>query len=219
MSIIAGRNTLADQPGHHRVPLRDHHPARPPTWFIARSHRFTTPKLHWRRGALMTDAADRHHALLTGRPRRPQRRADRAWSPAAELLRAPSRLLRRHDSAVSGTAHPSGPHGAVPEARLQREPSRSTIWRLITTRATNTSAVTAAATRYFGGRTSLRRPPGRHEVAIRQLSDQIDRSLTQIDELRTYLEREFTNAFFREQSLSESHCPSVFTLEIDRLPL
>jgi hypothetical protein len=37
-------------------------------------------------------------------------------------------------------------------------------------------------------------------------------------ELLSFLQREFTELFHREQSLGESHCPAVFTLEFERLP-
>jgi hypothetical protein len=41
---------------------------------------------------------------------------------------------------------------------------------------------------------------------------------TQHQELLSLVQREFTDSFHREQSLGESHCPSVFALELERLP-
>ena len=55
-----------DAPGCKEISLRfqlDAIPAGIPTWFIARSHRFTT-RTHWRNGALFGDGAEREHLAL-----------------------------------------------------------------------------------------------------------------------------------------------------------
>ena len=44
-------------------------PAGIPTWFIARSHRFTT-NTHWRTGALFRDKSHQHYALVRAYPER-----------------------------------------------------------------------------------------------------------------------------------------------------
>ena len=54
------------QPDYHEISMRfrlSTIPAGIPTWFIARSHRFTT-RLHWRNGALFADSLEGRHVAL-----------------------------------------------------------------------------------------------------------------------------------------------------------
>jgi internalin A len=63
---------LADTPGTQEIRVRyqlNTSPPGIPTWFIARSHRFTTTT-HWRSGALLAHPDGMHKALLRAQPRR-----------------------------------------------------------------------------------------------------------------------------------------------------
>jgi hypothetical protein len=186
-----------------------------PTWFIARSHRFTTPERHWRRGALMSDEGGRHWALL---------QADLDGRKVALAARGPvpqnffallrdcfEGTLRRFPGLLPRVERvvPCPKRGCKGDfkvsdleaylAEVQRPEDefirchgcRSNHW---------------IASLLFGIR------PAGLQVALQRLME------THHQELLSLVQREFTESFHREQSLGESHCPSVFTLELERLP-
>jgi hypothetical protein len=181
-----------------------------PTWFIARSHRFTTPERHWRRGALMSDEGGRHWALL---------QADLDGRKVALAARGPVpqnffALLR---DCFEGTLRRFP--GLLP--RVERvvpcpKPGCKGDFKVSDLEAylAEDEFIRCHGCRSRHGIASLLfgiRPIGL-QVALERLME------TQHQELLSLVQREFTESFHREQSLGESHCPSVFTLELERLP-
>jgi internalin A len=188
-----------------------------PTWFIARSHRFTTPKLHWRRGALMIDDLGRHSALLQadldGR-----RVALSARGPVPQnffallkdcfegtLRRFPG-LLPRVDRVIP--CPKPGCKGDFKLSDLEAYLAEGDD----SVRCHGCRTKHSIASLLFGNH------PAGSALAMDLLHEIKDENRARHQELLSFLQREFTELFHREQSLGESHCPSVFTLEFERLP-
>jgi len=184
-----------------------------PTWFIARSHRFTTPERHWRRGALMSDEGGRHWALL---------QADLDGRKVALAARGPvpQNFLALLRDCFDGTLRRFP--GLLPRVeRVVPCPKRGCKGDF---KVSDLEAYLAEDEfiRCHGCRSRLGIAsllfgihPAGLQVALERLSHGME---TQQQELLALAQREFTESFHREQSLGESHCPSVFTLELERLP-
>jgi len=181
-----------------------------PTWFIARSHRFTTPERHWRRGALMSDEGARHWALLQadldGRKVALAARGPMPQNFFALLRDCFEGTLRRFPGLLPRVERvvpcpKPGCRGDFKVSDLEAYLAEDEFIRCHGCRSR-----LGIASLLFGIR------PIGLQVALERLME------TQHQELLSLVLREFTKSFHREQSLGESHCPSVFTLELERLP-
>ncbi len=182
-----------------------------PTWFIARSHRFTKPERHWRRGALLSDG--HHRALLQADLHgRKVYLAARGPVPVnffallrdcfeGTLSRFPG-LASRVDRVVPCPT--SNCRNNFKVADLESFLSEDETVRCYGCKRQH--PITALL---FGIH------PAGSSAAIFQLQHAVDDFKRDII---AYLDREFTELFHRDQSLNDTHCPSVFTLEYERLP-
>jgi hypothetical protein len=191
-------------------------PAGIPTWFIARSHRFSL-RMHWRHGALFGDdrQAPKHlglvqafphdrYLLLTVRGPAPQNFfALLRDGLEVTFARFPGLGITRRIACCGhdGTACPHEFDLKQLEKALSRTPPV----------------------------TEIQCPEAFENVPVTQLLYGIDRDSTQqrfeemlakyvqvssieLQELRTYVQREFTKIFNTEQNKEESRCPYFFVL-------
>ena len=188
-----------------------------PTWFIARCHRLTAPDYHWRRGAVLHDRERRHIALiqsdldsrkvfLTVRGPLPYNFFALLRDCFEGTLERFAGLARRVDRVIPCNGAPKCPGFRIEalEAMLQRRITEIPCQECLTRHS--------IAQLLMGVH-----PYGDQEI-MKQLHA-IDHKLdAHHEETIEYLQREFFRLFKRDQSLAESHCPPVFTLEVERLP-
>ena len=203
-------------------------PAGIPTWFIARSHRFTM-RIHWRNGALFADPEKKHLAMVEAYP---------------------------HDRYVQLTVRGPSPYNFFTllkdgfELTLQRFPGLK-IDRMIPCPGHNGELCDHEFSYAHLQKAIEKEPPvqeiqcpasfelvsvpsllfGLHWRAQDAVLERIDdlattvvkgneEILTELGELRAMAQREFINIYRREQSKIESHCPNVFVLRTRKsLPL
>jgi GTPase SAR1 family protein len=196
-------------------------PAGLPTWFIARSHRFTT-HTHWRQGALFADAPVREHlALVQADPH------DRnIWltvrGPAPHnffaLLRDGLELtIARFPGLPVQRLVPCPGHNGEPcphefdFANLERAVKRAKPVEEL--QCPVGLAMVSVPELLFGI----------HWGAQDRVLDRIDEleetaaarhreEMTELRELRELAQREFLNAFRRDQANVDAQCPNIFVL-------
>ena len=205
-----------------RFALDNVRPAGVPTWFIARSHRFTT-NTHWRYGALFADGATENHLALVQSP--PADRditlSVRGPSPHSffELLRDGLELtlarfeglkVRRYVRCPNETNGVRCRHEfdySVLKRRIERQLPKLEIECPICEEQASIPRL------LFGIDASSHRDVVAHlerlEAETRKGTKAVAAEITGLREL---LQREFTNQFNRDQQYDESHCPSVFAL-------
>ena len=196
-------------------------PAGIPTWFIARSHRFTTHN-HWRTGALFAYEPEQKHLglvqafshegylQLTVRGLNPQNFfALLKDGIEVTLARFPGLQITR---LIPCPGHDGEPcthefNYAHLEKALERKPPIREIQCPVSFENVSVPGL------LFGLHWSTK-----NEVlsAIAELraaeEDQHEEVVTKLDNLTALVQREFTNAFRREQAKVESHCPNIFVL-------
>ncbi|MCP4656103.1 MAG: GTPase [bacterium] len=193
-------------------------PAGIPTWFIARSHRFTT-RTHWRSGALFADGRDHQHLALA-RAFAHQRFVEltvRGPNPhnffallqdglELTLGRFPGLKIRRQIPCPGHDGEPC-PHRFDYEQLLKRVHKKPTI------ECPESFADVPVAQLLFGLHWSTQ------DVVLSRLDElgaAVEGSraeiLAELADLRELTQRQFTRAFRREQSKIDSHCPNVFAL-------
>ncbi len=199
-------------------------PAGIPTWFIARSHRFTT-HTHWRTGALFTDSRKslRHLALARSLP---------------------------HERYIQLTVRGPNPHNFFTllkdgiEVTLARFPGLE-IERLIPCPGHNGEPCDFEFNYVHLQKAIEQTPPvleiqclasfkpvsvpgllfGLHwrlQDAVLERIDTLettvvegkDEILEELGALRELAQREFTSIYRREQSVIDSHCPNIFALRV-----
>jgi internalin A len=183
-----------------------------PTWFIARSHRFST-STHWRTGAVLRN--DRHLALI---------RADAHRNTVELTVRGPApaaffsilddglnRTLERFPGLHIERQVPCSCRPGCPElynyedlsARLSRTPPRHEI-------------ECRKSGDYVDVRMLLLGLAPSERDAMRMTLDQVSRSLTRLDDKLTeqaeYNQRMFLRLQHIAQVQQETRCPSIFTL-------
>ena len=196
-------------------------PAGVPTWFIARSHRFTTDT-HWRNGVLFSDGPQREHlALVRAFPyERYIELAVRGPTPQnffALLKDGIEVTLDRFPGLEVQRLMPCPGHNADPcvhlfgydqlLARLQRDPPRMTI------ECPEEMESVSVTEMLFG-------LVGPTQDDVLQRIDELEAAeaarheeqLAETRELRQLVQREFLSLFQREQSQVDSTCPNVFVL-------
>jgi len=190
-------------------------PAGIPTWFIARSHRFTT-YTHWRTGALFADNREepRHLALVQALPHeRILQLTVRGPSPynffallkdgiEVSLARFPGLSVERMIPCPGHSGRPCGHEFNYDHLvkAIERDPPVRHLQCPLSYELVSVPSL------LFGLH-------WRAQDAILLRIDQLEESDTcHIEELLALLQREFTKSFTIEQSKIESHCPNVFVL-------
>jgi internalin A len=187
-----------------------------PTWFIARSHRFTT-HTHWRTGALFVDGMERRHlALVRAFPyERYLQLTVRGTQPLNffTLLRDGLEItLQRFPGLQMERLIPCPGHNdelclhefdlANLEKAIQLDPPVLEIQCPISFKMVSVPGL------LFGLHWLTQ------DAVLARLDVIRDESRQQHEELLTLLQREFAIIFQREQSKIESHCPNVFVLRL-----
>jgi hypothetical protein len=185
-----------------------------PTWFLARSHRFTT-YTHWRSGAVFADNPTRRHLALvktfphdryiTLTVRGPQPHNFMA------LLRDGLELtLRRFPGLRVERLIPcSGHNGDLCPHEFRLSNLEKAIERsqpVFEIQCSHSFQMVSVPRLLFGLHWSA------HSQIFEQLQEIKTLSSSKHEELLALLQREFAKSFRREQSKIESHCPNVFTL-------
>ncbi|MCH8043954.1 MAG: leucine-rich repeat domain-containing protein [Planctomycetes bacterium] len=218
-------NAKRDEAGCREIRMKfDPQSTRPagiPTWFIARTHRFTT-RTHWRFGALFKDRAGGHLALIEASPsERFVMLTVRGPNPQnffavlrdgleLTLARFPGLQLKR----TLPCPHPDRSAAERPcphefdlehlEERMQLDPPRLEI------ECPSCFRMVSVGDLLFGLHwTTQDAVLGRLEATEPAQTGQI---LNDFIELRELTQRQFTYQFNRDQRLEESHCPRVFSL-------
>jgi|SRR5579863_812529 len=191
-----------------------------PTWFIARCHKLTTPDHHWRRGALLRDRDHRHLAMI-------QSELDSKKVSLAVRGPIPYNFFALLKDCFEGTLErfpglanrvdrivPCGGSPKCPGFRL--EDLEGLFREGITEVPCFTCRKKHQIPKLLMGITAL----GNDELLrlVRGIDAKADTLIHGHQEILALLQREFLKLFQREQSLAESHCPPVFTLEFERLP-
>ena len=205
-------------------------PAGIPTWFIARTHRFTT-STHWRFGALFQDRPDgRHLALVKASPSvRFVTLTVRGPNPhnffavlrdglELTLARFPGLNLKRTVPCPvqldDGSPCPHEFDFAHLEARLSRTPPRNMI------ECPSCFNDVSVIELLFGLHpTTDTEVLARVDKATKQVVAMLDQAsderaiiLDELSDLRELTQRQFTHQFNKDQRLAESHCPRIFSL-------
>ena len=204
-------------------------PAGIPTWFIARSHRFTT-NTHWRFGALFQDKPHCRHLGLVEAPSADRfvRLTVRGPNPynfftvlrdglELTLARFPGLQLKRTMPCPGKNRNdPEGPCAhefnlADLEDRMQCRPPKLEI------ECPKCYSDVSVTELLFGLHWTteskvLQRLDERFDELEVANDQRNQRLLGELADLRELTQRQFTYQFNRDQRLEESHCPSVFSL-------
>ncbi|HEV2783125.1 MAG TPA: hypothetical protein VGX25_27400 [Actinophytocola sp.] len=185
-----------------------------PTWFIARSHRFST-KTHWRTGALLAHPDGQHLALVRAdRHRSVVELAVRGPTPAGFFLVLDDGLnltLERFPGLDITRQVPCPCQDACPElfdyenlrARLARTPPRDQI-------ECHNSGELVSVPQLLFGLTPSERDATR--MSIDQIATDIARLGEKLDDQSEYLQRMFLKVQHHLQVQQETRCPSVFAV-------
>jgi small GTP-binding protein len=195
-------------------------PAGIPTWFIARSHRFTT-HTHWRMGALFTDSEKQHLALIEAYPHdRYLRLTMRGPAPhnffallrdglELTLERFPGLKIKRtmpcpgHDG--NKCSHEFD-YGQLEKAVEKDKPA-------LEIQCPESFQCVSIPSMLFGIHWST---DGIVNDRIDTLENRVvagqDEILTELQGLKELTQREFLRLFNAQQGLAESHCPKVFAI-------
>ena len=192
-----------------------------PTWFIARSHRFTT-HIHWRLGAVFSYEKDQKHlALVQAFPHdRYLQLTVRGPSPHnffALLKDGIEVTLARYPGLKIERTVPCPGHDNQPcEYEFNYENLQKAIER---ERPVDYVQCQSAFENVSVARLLFGLHWRTQDIVVAKI-DQMHADLAQMqkdnatrqDELVTLLQREFAKGFRREQALIESYCPNVFVL-------
>lgn len=194
-------------------------PAGIPTWFIARAHRFST-HLHWRHGALF--AYDKHLALIQAFPQECYLQLTVCGTNPQNffallkdgieltLARFPGLKIKRQIPCLGHNGQPCS-HEFNYEQLLKRyEKQRLTVecpealedvsvMELLYGWDWHTQDAVLSRLDKLG--------EGQNKILVGQ-----EKILSELNNLRELTQREFTNAFRREQASIDAHCPNVFVL-------
>lgn len=207
-----------------RYGLSGHVPPGIPTWFIARSHRFTT-NTHWRTGALLRHGDGEHYGLITCNPERSSiELAVRGPLPAAffsllddglqvTLARYPGLKITRW---VPCPCEPCcSTEYDYMKIRDRHKKGRSTV-------ECERSLRDVGIVEMLFGVASARHDLASHEL-IDAINENFDRRATQIlqavDRQTELLQREFMKTRTMIAKGHEIRCPSVFTISGERVSL
>lgn len=208
-------------------------PAGIPTWFIARSHRFST-HTHWRNGALFAYSSERRHLALVRVLPHERRLELTVRGPApynffALLKDGVELTLRRFPGLSIARLIPCPGHGGercshqFNYAHLQKALERQPPVLEIQCPASFEPVSVPGLLFGFHWRTQeavLERIDRLESRVVARQEAAREEILAELQELRALSQREFTALFRREQSRIETHCPNVFVLRPrDRRPV
>lgn len=196
-------------------------PAGIPTWFIARSHRFST-HTHWRNGVLFADSSEwAHLALVYAMPHdRYIQLTVRGPSPYnffALLKDGIELTLQRFPGLKIERLVPCPGHNGTPcghefdythlQNAIEKTPPILEIECPVTFRPVSVPGL------LFGLHWRMQdKVLERLDSLKTAITGESNRILAEISELRELAQREFTGIFRRDQSRIESECPNVFVL-------
>lgn len=197
-------------------------PAGIPTWFIARSHRFTT-HTHWRMGALFADSSEqRHLGLIEAYPyERHLQLTVRGPAPHNffTLLRDGLELtLRRFPGLKIKRTMPCPGHDGgqclheFDFAQLQKAIESDKPVMEVQCQETFENVSVSGLLFGLHWKTESKVISRIDELEEKVISGQ-EEILTELRELRELTQRDFLRLFTVQQSLAESHCPNVFTIQ------
>jgi len=197
-------------------------PAGLPTWFIARSHRFTTRK-HWRQGALFADGPQREHLALVQADAHQRSIWLTVRGPAPHnffaLLRDGLELtIARFPGLPFKRLVPCPGHNGTPcpyefdFANLERAIKREKP--VTEMQCQESSEMVPVAELLFGIHWS-------QQDAVLKRIDRLEESaasrhreaMTEHRELVELVQRGFLNEFRRDQADLDTQCPNIFILE------
>lgn len=198
-----------------RFQLQSAMPAGVPTYFIARTHRFST-HTHWRNGALFADNKKQDHlGLIRAFPNERYlelcARGPMPYNYFALLRDGLELTLDRFPGLKIDRKLPCPGHNGKPcdyefelknlENALQMDPPVELV------QCQRTYQMVPVTEILFGLHWST-------ESAVIAKIDEYERARREdAAELKSLLQREFAKSFHREQSKIESHCPNVFVLQ------
>ncbi len=202
-------------------------PAGIPTWFIARSHRFSTGT-HWRNGALLADREQKHLALvqafpqeryleLTVRGANPQNFFALLKDGIEETLaRFPGLQVKRTIPCPGSPSQPCSSEFDIQNLERKYEKKKLTF----TCTECDEDISVIKLLHGFDLTQQISAVPSDNLDLVLSYLEKIENNQTQgqdkIIALQTELlelsQREFTKAFRIEQSKIDSHCPNIFVL-------
>jgi internalin A len=215
-------NEVAESDSCREISLKIHFattiPAGVPTWFIARSHRFTT-HTHWRYGALLADDSERKHLALVNvfpheRYLQLTVRGPFPYNFFALLRDGLDLTLKRFPGLESKIELrvPCVEHGPCPhefdvkhlEGAIQKQSPISHIQCPVAFRDVSVAAL------LFGIHWSIQND------VLRNHYESVHTDLISKDQARrsfgALMHREFLKMFRREQTILDAACPNVFAL-------
>jgi len=226
-------DAIRQKPGCKELALRyefSHIPAGIPTWFIARSHRFSM-NLHWRNGALFFRSKRQHLGLVRADPEQRQMELIvRGPMPqdffavlkdglALTLARYPGLEIRQSVPCPGGKGQPCAGQFDLDALHLRLEKGKESI------ECHRCSADVSIPRLLFGwgAAGSERLGAASNDRLLQELLDTVNAGFQRQDagfqrqednhgELVTLLQRQFLQVHQSVQGLAESHCPNVFTL-------
>ncbi len=189
-----------------------------PTWFIARSHRFTDPQHHWRHGAFLQDRDNKHSAWIESNlaNRRVTLKACGPYPPVNffALLQDCFEGTARRFPGLAGRIERFVPCGGTPDCNgfnldslVQR--MQCDKFKIECNECFKEHDVRELL---YGLH------PSSQEQILKDIQNKVTNTATQVAELQEYIKREFLSLFENEQNKIESHCPPIFTLEFERQP-
>lgn len=209
-------------------------PAGIPTWFIARTHRFSQ-NIHWRYGALLKDKSLKHVGLVIAKPERKE-----VWlhvrGPMPHYFFAQLRdTLEFTFSRFEGLKYtvyiPCPGHGDEPcdhffdlkkhlEKRLTLQPPKTTIECPIKMEDVDVSQM------LFGISFAPHNIPLVSQItrSIEQILDTqtgqlMEKMHTQNRELAKFIQLEFLKSYQIQQDFMDQTCPNIFTLKPQKKPI
>lgn len=193
-------------------------PAGIPSWFIARSHRFTT-RTHWRYGALFVDGPERRHlGLIQAFPHdRYLKLTVRGATPHnffALLLDGLEITLKRFPGLQIDRRIPCPGHNGV---ACRHEFELANLQRAIERKPAIMEIQCPVAFEDISVPSLLVGLPWSmtNEVIVKQykkIHSEIKELKEGVEDLGAFAQREFTQLLHREQERIESYCPNVFVL-------
>jgi GTPase SAR1 family protein len=197
-------------------------PAGIPTWFIARQHRFTT-NTHWRNGVLFAYDEQKHLALVQAFPYdRYIQLTVRGSNPhnffsllkdglELTLKRFPGLQIERKIPCIGHNGQPCTHEFDYNQLLKRLEKKKLEI------ECTEALEDVSVLELLYGlnGNTQnqvLERLNELEDNLKQKIDDNTESILDELKNLRELTQREFTNAFRREQANIDSHCPNIFIL-------
>jgi small GTP-binding protein len=195
-------------------------PAGIPTWFIARTHRFSM-KIHWRFGVLLIDSNKKNMGLLITSPERKEIwlrvKGETPYYFFAQLRDTLELTFNRFEGLKRPAFVPCPGHNGVPcshffeltqlEKRLSLETPRQFIECPEALEDVNVMKL------IFG----LSFAPT-NEILVEKIGHEIEKIIkkenkSQTDELIKFTQLEFVKSYQKAQEIAEITCPNIFTLK------